>query len=195
MTDDEKGYINYFEFLGLQDDCKLGEVRKEYRQRMKDLVAEIARVEITEERRSRYLLEMGQLNAAFFILRKAELREDYWAERARVIGLERKWRETVARGEAGADDLRRDFERRMRDFLARYVEEAMLDAGRDRECVEHSHWDAAHERHAFRILRRYRQSLYREILNRLPYVDVTPPAIDWEERARLVASVMAGEPV
>ena len=79
------------------------------------------------------------------------------------------------------------------DFLTVYVEEAMLEAGRDKDCVDASNWDSAHERHAFRILRHYRQGLYQEILERLPYCEVTAPAVDWDERTRTVAALMAAE--
>ncbi len=66
----------------------------------------------------------------------------------------------------------------------------MLDAGRDKECVEASHWNEAHERHAFRILRHYRQGLYQKILARLPFVEVTPPQIDWVERRETVSALL-----
>ncbi len=189
----DKGYVNYFDILGLGEQAKPGEVRKGYKRKMKDLVLEISRVEITEERRARYLLAMAKLNAAFYVLRNNALREQYWQERQEVMALEEEWRVAAEMGGDNADALRRRFERKLRDFLTRYVEEAMLEAGRDRECVEASHWDAAHERHAFRILRHYRQSSYQEILERLPYYDVTPPQIDWDERQRAVASILAGE--
>ncbi len=189
----DKGYVNYFEILGLADDAKTGEVRKDYRQKMKDLVMEIARVEITEERRSHYLLEMAKLNAAFYILRDNTSRDTYWAARTELIELEHQWREAADRGMAETDTLRRTYDARLRHFLARYVEEAMLEAGRDKECVEASHWDAAHERHASRILRHYRQGLYQLILERLPYFEVTPPVIQWEERAKTAAAILAGK--
>jgi len=190
MTDPEAGYINYFEILGVAEDAKPGEVRKEYRARMKRLVADIARLEITEERRSRFLLDMAKLNAAFYILWKPESREAYWGERQALIELEERWRSAVRDNASDTDSLRRDFDRRIRDFLAKYVEESMLEAGRDKDCVEFSHWDVAHERHAFRILRYYRQTLYQQILERLPFVDVTPPRIDWDERTKTVAAIL-----
>ncbi len=187
----EEGYIDYFEILGLHEDAKPGEVRKEYRRRMKNLVGEIATTELTEERRARYLLEMAKLNAAFFILRQAEQRTAYWNERRGLIELEGRWREAAQEGETEADTLRKEFDRRIRSFLSKYVEETMLTAGRDKECVEASHWDEAHERHASRILRHYRHTLYQQIQKRLPYVEVTPPRVDWEERARLVSAILA----
>lgn len=190
MTDDVQGYIDFFAILGLDAEAKPGEVRKEYRKRMKDLVNEIASVEITEDRRARYLLEMAKLNAAYYVLRDREGREAYWSARERVIQVERAWREAAAQDAPGAEQLRRDFDRTMREFLSKYVEETMLEAGRDKEVVEASNWDLAHERHAFRILRAYRQSMYQAILARLPYVEVTSPRVDWDERGRFVAAAM-----
>lgn len=193
MTDAEKGYVDYFEVLGLDSTAKPGEVRKAYRKVMKDLVFEIHSAEITEERRAHYLLEMAKLNAAIYILRDNELRETYWRERQEVIELEHEWRTAVDAGSPEIDALRRRFDATVRHFLSHYVEEAMLDAGRDRECVEASGWDAAHERHASRILRHYRHGLYRDILERLPYHEVTPPRIDWDERRSIVAALVTGD--
>lgn len=186
----DKGYVNYFEILELDEQAKPGEVRKNYRRKMKDLIIEISRVEITEERRAHYLLEMAKLNAAFYVLRDNETRERYWRDRSEAMMLEDQWRDAAPRGAEQAGAARRTFERHLRDFLSRYVEEAMLEAGRDKECVEASHWDAAHERHASRILRHYRQGAYQEILERLPYWDVTPPEIDWDERRRSVRELL-----
>jgi hypothetical protein len=107
------------------------------------------------------------------------------------VALEEEWRQAVEAKKDNVDTLRRTFDGRLKDFLSKFVEEATLDAGRDKECVETSHWDAAHERHAFRILRDYRQSLYQQILERLPYYEVTPPNINWEKRAHRVASILA----
>lgn len=186
----DEGYVNYFQALDLPDSAKPGEVRKAYKQKMKDLVFEIARVQITEERRERYLLEMAKLNAAFYLLRDNESRDRYWAEREEAIQLENQWREAADQQAPNADDCRRAFERKVRDFLTRYMEETMLEAGRDKECVEASHWDPAHEAHASRILRHYRQSAYQVILERLPYHEVTPPQVDWTERKQTVASIL-----
>ncbi|MDQ1256600.1 MAG: hypothetical protein QG656_1198 [Candidatus Hydrogenedentes bacterium] len=188
----DNGYVNYFEILELDESAKPGDVRKNYKRKMKDLVLEIARVEITEERRDRYLLDMAKLNAAFCVLRDNGTRERYWLERGAVMALEEEWRAAALDPEK-ADPLRRRFDGMLRDFLTRYLEETMLEAGRDKECVEMSNWDAAHERHAFRILRQYRQSLHRQILERLPYFDVTPPRIDWDERRQTVAAILAAE--
>lgn len=187
----DTGYVNYFAILGLAETAKAGEVRKNYKNKMKRLVIEIGSVEITEERRAYYLREMAKLNAAFYILRDSGRREAYWRQRAELIALEEQWRQAAESHQDEADTLRRSFDGRLKDFLARFIEEAMLEAGRDKECVEASHWDAAHERHAFRILRNYRQGLYRQILERLPYHEVTPPDIDWEKRARTVAALLA----
>ena len=189
-TMNDGGYVNYFEMLELDSDAKPGEVRKSYRTKMKNLVAEIAAVEITEERRSKYLLEMAKLNAGLFLLRETELRDTYWHDRQEVIDLEHEWAQAA---EAGQDtnELRKKYDSRVRAFLSRYVEDAMLAAGRDKECVETSHWDAAHERHASRILRYYRNGLYQQILERLPFADVTKPEIDWAERLKFVGRVLA----
>jgi hypothetical protein len=190
---DDKGYINYFALLGLDETAKPGEVRKNYKQRMKELVMEIARVEITDERRSHYMLEVATLNAAFYLLRDLETRDAYWTLRNEVIAFEQQWREAADSNSGDIDTARRTYDSKLRLFLSRYGEEAMLEAGRDKECVEASNWDAAHERHASRILRHYRQSLYQQILERLPYYEVTTPRIDWEERKRTVASILAGK--
>ncbi|MBI4558129.1 MAG: hypothetical protein HY706_11155 [Candidatus Hydrogenedentes bacterium] len=194
MSDNVQGYVNYFEILDLDETAKPGEVRKNYRKKMKDLVFEISQAQITEERRAHYLLEMAKLNAAFCLLRDTASREAYWNERRYLIELEEMWREAAARsGNAvESDALRREFDSKVRSFLAKYVEELMLDAGRDKECVEASNWDEAHERHASRILRYYRHRLYQQILERLPYYEVTPPRIDWEERQRTIGRILAG---
>jgi len=189
-TIDDGGYVNYFEILGLGPDAKPGEVRKSYRTKMKGLVAEIAAVEITEERRAKYLLEMAKLNAGLFLLRETDLRDTYWRDRQEVIDLELEWCRAAQSGE-DTNELRKSYDARVRAFLSRYVEDAMLAGGRDRECVEASFWDAAHERHASRILRHYRNGLYQQILERLPFADVTKPNIDWAERQKFVGSVLA----
>lgn len=191
MPREDTGYVNYFGILELDESAKPGDVRKTYRRRMKDLVQEIAEVEITPERRAHYLLEMAKLNAAVYVLRDNELRQAYWNERTRLMELERRWSEAVQAGSPDVDRCRREFDSGIRDFLAKYVEELMLDAGRDKECVEASNWNAAHERHAYRILRHYRQGLYQKVLERLPYSEVTPPAIDWDERRKTVAAALA----
>ena len=187
----DEGYVDFFEILGLDETAKPGAARKQYKRLMKELVMEIGRVEITEERRARYLLEMAKLNAAFFVLRGNETRDAYWNERGEVMALEQQWREAADRGADSADTLRRAFDMKCRDFLSKYLEEVMLTAGRDKDCVEASHWNAAHERHASRLLRQFRHSAYRQILERLPFSEVTPPEIDWDERVQTAAAILA----
>lgn len=186
----DEGYVNFFEILGLDETAKPGHARKQYKRLMKELVMEIGQVEITEERRARYLLDMAKLNAAFFVLRGNETRDAYWNEREEVMALEQQWREAAERGADSADALRRAFDMKCRDFLSKYLEEVVLTAGRDKDCVEASHWNAAHERHASRLLRQFRHSAYRQILERLPFSEVTPPEIDWDERAQTTAAIL-----
>lgn len=190
VTTNDSGYVNYFDVLGLDESAKPGEVRKSYRRKMKDLVNEIATVEITEESRSRYLLEMAKLNAALYVLRETESRDEYWQMRQDLIALEAEWAAAADMRDENGDRLRKTYDGMLREFLSKYVEDLMLAAGRDKECVEASHWDPAHERHAFRILRHYRQSLYRQILERLPYAEVTRPVIDWSERRQEVSRML-----
>ena len=189
----ESGYIDYFAVLSLEPGCKPGEVRRAYKKKMKDLVIEISHAQITEEKRDRYLLQMAQMNAAFFILRDNDLREKYEKDRVSVMELEETWRKEAEKdpGSAESDQLRRTFDGALRDFLSAYLEERLLEAGRDKECVEASNWDAAHERHAARVLRLSRQRLYHEIQERLPFYAVTPPRIDWEKRTAAVAALLA----
>lgn len=189
MTDD--GYINYFEVLELGDDCKPGEVRNSYKKQMKKLLSEIGRTQITDSRRDAFLLELAKHNAAYYILRDNDLREKYVQDRRAVIELEQAWHDAVNNETGAVDVQRRKFDTALRHFLSRYMEELMLEAGRDRECVETSHWSRAHERHASRILRHFRQRLYHEIHERLPYYDITEPAIDWSERKSLVKNTLA----
>jgi curved DNA-binding protein CbpA len=189
----QEGYIDYFAVLKLPAECKPGEVRKEYKRLMKDLLIEIARVEITPARRDKYLLDMAQLNAAFYILRDNELREKYVQDRNRVMELEDEWRAAVEKVAPEADGLRRKYDGAVRHFLSTYMEELVLEAGRDPECVEASNWDPAHERHASRVLRHYRQRQYQAIHERLPYVQITKPEIDWAERGRTAALLIAGD--
>lgn len=185
------GYVNYFDVLGIGESAKPGEVRKVYRRKMKDLINEIRRVEITPELRSRYFLDMAKLNAALFILRDTEERDAYWNERAALIQLEEQWRQAAESGRDDTENVAREFDRRVRGWLSKYMEDMMLAAGRDKECVEASQWDRAHERHATRTLREFRHRQYRAILQRLPFVDVTKPEIDWDERRAMVASVLS----
>ncbi|HPO30738.1 MAG TPA: hypothetical protein PKX28_05825, partial [Candidatus Hydrogenedentes bacterium] len=88
----ETGYVDYVALLGLPPDFKPGDVRRVYRKKMKDLMVEISRAEITEERKNHYLLQIAQLNAAFYILRDRERGEKYLADRKEVVDLEEEWR-------------------------------------------------------------------------------------------------------
>jgi curved DNA-binding protein CbpA len=185
----EAGYVNYYEILGVPAGANPGEVRKTYRREMKRLLVEISRSQMTSERRTHFLLEMAKLNAASFILRDKDRREQYWTVRQELIDLEEKWRQ-VRDDLEQSERYRKQFDGKVRHFLSKYVEESMLEAGRDPECVEASHWDPAHERHATRILRHYRHRLHQDILERLPYFEVTPPSIDWTERERRVAALL-----
>lgn len=187
----DEGYIDYFGVLGLTSTCKPGEVRKQYKQMMKELVLKIGREELTPTRRNEFMLEMCRLNAAYFILRDTEERERYTNEREEVVALEAKWK---AADEAGQDteELRREYDGALKQFLSTYMEERMLEAGRDKECVEASHWDPMHERHASTVLRQYRQQLYHKIQERLPYADITTPSIDWTERQAQVSALLDG---
>jgi curved DNA-binding protein CbpA len=192
-TATDSGYVNYFDVLGVHEKAKPGEVRNSYRKRMKELVGEIARAEITEGARASYLLEMAKLNAALVVLRDTKRREEYWSDRKALIDCEQRWAAISDQGSDEADALRREYDSRLKDFLSKYLEELMLEAGRDKDCVEASHWDAAHERHASRILRHYRHQLYQEILKRLPFTEVTPPEIDWEDRKKVVTGLLSGK--
>ncbi len=189
----DESYIDYFDVLGVTEDCKAGEVRRTYKKKMKDLVIAIARTEITEARRDKFLLDMAKLNAAFYILRDTDRRMAYVDARTRVIQLEEEWRAVPDDDRDASDRLRRGFDRVLRDFLSAYMEELIMQAGRDKECVEASNWNIAHERHAGRILRHFRQRLYHEIHERLPFYDVSKPAIDWDERQVKAAALLAGE--
>lgn len=188
MTD--QGYVNYFEILGVTEKASPGEVRKTFKQKMKNLVGEISRSQITAERRAHYLLEMAKLNAAAFVLRDPDLRTAYWESRKSLIELEERWRALGDGQPEESDRLRRQFEAKMRNFLGAYVEEAMLEAGRDKECVEASGWDHAHERHASSILRHYRHRLHQDVLERLPFYEVTKPDVDWDERSKTAAAML-----
>lgn len=190
----EQGYVDYFEMLGLGHDCKPGEVRKNYKKLMKDLVIAISKAaqsEMTDAKRDQFLLDMARLNTAFYILRDNERREKYEADRERVIQLEDEWREAIEQKRESAEPLRRAYDAAVRHYLTTYMEELILQAGRDQECVEASNWDLAHERHASRVLRHYRQRQYHEIQERLPFFQVTTPQIDWEERARTVSALLS----
>jgi hypothetical protein len=190
MPDQDKGYVDYFAELGVDQDCKPGEVRNQYKKCIKDLLMQISQVQITEERRDNFLLALAKLNAAFFILRDNDLRQRYAEDRAHVMDLETQWRAAAEQGGEANDRLRRAFDTALRQYLSTYMEERMVEAGRDPECVEASHWDIAHERHATRILRHFRQRRYQEIHERLPFYEVTQPKIDWDERARTITGLI-----
>ncbi len=186
-----EGYIDYFAVLEIAPDANPGEVRKSYKKLMKELVIEISEAQLTEERRNQYLLKMAQMNAAFYILRDEARRAKYVEDRDSAIQLEQDWSIAVESKTDEAEPLRRKYDAQLKHFLSTYMEELVLEAGRDPECVEISHWDANHERHASRVLRHYRQRLYHRIHERLPFYDITRPEIDWDERARTVSSVLA----
>ena len=187
----DQGYIDYFDALGVSDTAKIGEVKNTYKKVMKQLLMEIGRTTITDSRRDSFLLNIARLNAAYYILRDNDRREQYVDDRAKVVDLEQQWRDAVEKGTDTADGLRRAYDGALKHFLSTYMEELMLEAGRDRECVEASRWSRAHERHASRVLRHYRQRIYHEIHERLPYYQITAPEIDWDERAKLVSQTLA----
>ncbi|NLV41616.1 MAG: hypothetical protein GXY15_10370 [Candidatus Hydrogenedentes bacterium] len=191
MPESDSGYVDYLEILGLPPDFKPADVRRNYRKKIKDLLAEITGQVMTEDRRNQYLLQIAQLNAAFYILRDNDLAAKYLADREEVMSLEEAWQQAAGDASA-ADGGRRQFDQALRHFLSTYLEEIMLQAGRDAECVENSGWDPAHERHASSVLRHYRQRLYHKIHERLPYYDVTRPEVDWAERANFVRAMLRG---
>ncbi len=189
----DTGYVDYAALLGLDPEFKPADVRRVYRKKIKELLVEISQAKVTEEKRNAYLLDIARLNAAFYILRDKDRCARYWEDRARVMRLEEEWRAAEGKDPEAEDQLRRTFDQALRHFLSTYLEELMLEAGRDPECVEESGWDAAHERHAGRVLRHFRQRLYQTIHERLPYYDITKPEIDWAERGRFAAAFLAGE--
>lgn len=188
---DDLGYIDYAAILGVPQDARPGDVRNVYKKRMRELVRDISEAQLTEAKRSKFLLEMAKLNAALYILRDREIREAYLTARGRLIELEQDWRDSAAQGGEDSENLRREFDRLLRDFLSQYIEELMLGAGSDPECVEASGWDVAHARHAAPLLRHYRHSLQQQILERLPYFEVTPPQVDWDTRGEWVDRMIA----
>ena len=190
---DDLGYTDYRAVLDVPESYKPADVIRNYKKRMKQLVIEISEDKRANERQDQYLLQVAQLNAAFYILRDRQRGELYLREREEVIEFERDWREGVGKGDASEDDrLRRRYDQALRNFLAKYMEEFMLEAGRDPECVEHSGWSSVHERLAGRILRQYRQQRYHEIHERLPYSEITPPEIDWTDRVGFVERMLEG---
>lgn len=188
---DDLGYIDYRDILDLQDHYKPADVIRTYRKKMKHLRIEMTQEIMTEEQWTRYLLLMAQLNAAFYILRDRQMGEAYLAERNRLMQMEQTWRDAADEPDA-CDTLRRQYDQALRSFLTRYMEELVLEAGRDPECLENSGWTPVHERHAARALRQYRQQEYHQILERLPYYETTPPIVDWKERAAFVNHLAVG---
>ncbi len=190
MTEDS-GYIDYRTIIELPDSYKPADVIRSYKKKMKRLVIEIGEGKIDQEREDHYLLLMAQLNAAFYIFRDRQRGETYLRERDAVIRLEEQW-QAVADEPDESDAMRRRYDQALRNFLAKYMEELVLEAGRDPDCIENSGWDAAHERRAARVLRQHRQQRYHKIHERLPYYEITPPTIDWVERASFVDSLVGG---
>lgn len=188
----EAGYINYFETLGLENRANPGEVRKTYKKQMKQLLQEIAQVEVTPDRRAQFILQMSNLNAAVYVLKDKERRENYWDERQALIDLEAEWCALDESDHDRHNELRPRFDNDVQSFLSKYVQEMPLNAGSDHEVMEASHWDEAHARHATQLLRQSRHDLYTEILERLPYHEVTKPKIDWSERQSTVAELLEG---
>jgi hypothetical protein len=194
MTLPDKGYINFYDTLGLEPGANPGEIRKTYKKKMKQLVMDIAQAEITEAVRNQFLLDLAKLNAAVYVLRDKGLSEAYWNERQELIDLEQKWTSLPVNALDERDKLRQQFDSLVRHFLSRYVEEITLVAGLDKEVAEASNWNQAHARHATRILRHYRHNLYHDILERLPFYEITTPKINWDEREKAVIQ-MASEGV
>jgi len=186
MTDE--GYIDYFEVLDVPRTCKSGDARKNYKKKVKALLmeigAEVSNRSMTEAKFNEYLRKKAALNAAVYILRDNDRRAQYLADREEVMQLEDEWRQASGADSESRDRLRQQFDGKLRDFLAKYMEEYMLEAGRDPECVEASEWNLMHERHGTSVLRHYRQRLYRQIHERLPYSAITPPRIEPAERDR-----------
>lgn len=188
----EEGYIDYFAVLELTEEANPGEVRKNYKKLMKTLVMDIARAQITQDRRSAFLLQMAQLNAAFYILRDNDRRAAYVEARKRVIDLEESWRKAVEDG-SDTEKWRRQYDSALKHFLSTYMEDLMLQAGRDKDCVEASNWDLNHERHASKVLREHRQRLYHVLQERLPYHEITKPELDWDERRKTVQELLTAK--
>lgn len=186
------GYINYFDTLGLADNANPGEVRNAYKRMMKKLIQDIANTEITPEKRSSFILDMARLNAACFVLKDKDKREAYWLERDALIAMEAEWCAVSDADTKEHERIRTKFDSRVRSFLSKYVEEMTLTAGQDKEILEASNWNEAHARYATSLLRYYRHHLYNDILERLPFYEVTKPKVDWDERRSTVAELLGG---
>ena len=189
---EEAGYINYFETLALPNGANPGEVRKTYKKLMKQLLNQISSVEMTPERQSQFIMQIATMNAAVYVLKDKERREAYWTEREALIALEAEWCSLDESDIERHNKLRGHFDNEVNAFLSKYVQEMAQNAGTDNEVIEASRWDEAHARHATQLLRQYRHHLYHEILERLPYHEVTKPIIDWEERQRVVGELLEG---
>ncbi|PCJ58887.1 MAG: hypothetical protein COA73_09545 [Candidatus Hydrogenedentota bacterium] len=189
----ESGYINYYELLGLANEAKPGEARNAYKKRIKNLIADFSSKEQTRDIVNAFVLDMAQFNAAVYVLRDNTRRPEYWEERSYLIALEEKWVALGDESTSESDTLRREFDTKIKAFLSKYVEEMTLEAGTDKHVVEASQWGESHARHATRLLRLFRHNLYHQILERLPYHQVTRPQIDWTERTAVVAELIAGE--
>lgn len=188
----EAGYINYFETLGIADGANPGEARKVYKRLMKKLLQEIAQAEITPDKRNAFILDVARLNGACYVLKDKERREAYLEERGALIKMEAEWCALDPKDTQGHEKIRGIFDSRVRSFLSKYVEEMTLTAGQDREILEASNWNEAHARYATSLLRYYRQHLYNDILERLPFHEVTEPKIDWDERESTVSELLGG---
>ena len=192
MSEPAGGTIDFFEILGVDANTNIGSIRNTYKKKMKSLVQEIAGVRITDDRFDHYLIEIAKLNAAAWVLRDNEKRDAYVRERDELTELEKQWHALSPDDKDAHDRLRRTFDAKVKTFLSKYVEETVLEAGLDREVAEASRWSPAHTRHATKLLREYRQRVYHDILERLPFHEVTPPKVDWDERAATVDSLIAG---
>lgn len=188
----DTGYINYFDALGIAEDAHPGEVHKVYKRIMKKLLQEISQGDLTPDRRNQFLLDMARTNAALFVLKDKERRETYTTARQEVMTLEATWCATDRDDYELNNKYRAEFDTKVRSFLSKYVEEMTLTAGQDKEVVEASRWEAGHARAATEILRYYRHHLYNQILERLPYHEVTEPKIEWDERRGIIKTMLEG---
>ncbi|MFA7692945.1 MAG: hypothetical protein GX117_03245 [Candidatus Hydrogenedentes bacterium] len=187
------GYTDYREVLALPERYKPADVIRNYKKSIKQLRIEISENEQADDLRDHYLLLIAQLNVAFYILRDRQRGEEYLQQREELIALEETWRSVAATGSMEEQDrARRSYDQSLRNFLAKYMEEYLLEAGRDPDCMEHSGWNSVYERLAGRVFRQYRQQRYHEIHERLPYFEVSTPTIDWEQRADFVATLLEG---
>ena len=188
----EVGYINYFDTLGLADGANPGEVRKSYKKLVKKLIQDVQNTEVTPDKRSAFILDMARFNAACFVLKDKVRREIYWEERQAMINLEAEWLAIGQDDSKAQEEIRGRFDQEIRSFLSKYVEEMTLTAGHDKEVVEVSQWNPDYARFATSLLRYYRHHLYNDILERLPFHEVTKPKIDWDERQSAVAELLGG---